>query len=93
MMMMMMMMSSRFEFSFFFPSFSLETNESREWAGYGMAWHAHKCFEQDRKGKEKGERKEHVTAGSAHTRSGIPFFFYSRAELCHGLTAKLCMYV
>lgn len=40
-----------------------------------MAWHAHKYFEQDRKGKKKKKgSKEHVTAGSAHTRSGIPLF-------------------
>lgn len=59
-----------------------------------MAWHAHKCFEQDRKGKKKRERKEHVTAGSAHTHEAeFLFSFNSRAELCHGLTAKLCMYV
>lgn len=48
------MMSSRVElFSFFPPSFSLETNESREWA-----WHAHKCFEQDKKGKKNGKGKD-----------------------------------
>lgn len=67
----MMTMSSRVDSLFFLFLW----RQARAASGHGMAWHAHKCFEQDRKGKKKGERKEHVTAGSAHTRSGIPLFF------------------
>lgn len=59
-------MSSRVEFFLFFSYFSLETNESREWAWNGMACTPNVLSRIER-GKEKGERKEHVTAGSAHT--------------------------
>lgn len=74
---------------FFFFSFG-DKREPR----VGMAWHAHKCFEQDRKGERKRAKERACDSRfCTHTHEAESLFFNSRAELCHGLTAKLCMYV
>lgn len=86
------MMSSRFEFFFlFFLFFFGDKREPRvgmEW--YGMHTNVLSRIE---RGKEKGKERACDSRFCTHTHEAEFLFFNSRAELCHGLTAKLCMYV